>query len=97
MPEETKAQEVVQEVTRSMLIKKGDSGSQVEEIQIMLNMINKTQLQIDGDFGSKTLAAVVSFQKKYKLKPDGIVGNMTYAKLLEASRSKMNKGKVSFD
>ena len=49
-------------------IKKGDSGSQVEEIQIMLNMINKTQLSIDGDFGAKTLAAVVSFQKKYKLK-----------------------------
>ena len=79
-----------------MLIKKGDSGSQVEEIQIMLNMINKTQLQIDGDFGSKTLAAVVSFQKKYKLKPDGIVGNMTYAKLIEVNRRKMSKGKGKY-
>ena len=96
VPEETKAQEVVQEVTRSMLIKKGDSGSQVEEIQIMLNMINRTQLQIDGDFGSKTLAAVVSFQKKYKLKPDGIVGNMTYAKLIEVNRRKMSKGKGKY-
>ena len=79
-----------------MLIKKGDSGSQVEEIQIMLNMINRVQLQIDGDFGNKTLAAVVSFQKKYKLKPDGIVGNMTYAKLVEVNRSKMNKGKGKY-
>ena len=80
-----------------MLIKKGDSGNQVEEIQIMLNMINKTQLQIDGDFGAKTLAAVVSFQKKYKLKPDGIVGNMTYAKLIEVNRRKMNKGKGKYN
>jgi len=86
----------VQEVTRSMLIKKGDSGSQVEEIQIMLNMINKTQLTIDGDFGAKTLAAVVMFQKKYKLKPDGIVGNMTYAKLIEINRRKMNNGKGKY-
>ena len=62
----------------------------------MLNMINRGQLQIDGDFGAKTLAAVVSFQKKYKLKPDGIVGNMTYAKLVEVNRSKMNRGKGKY-
>jgi hypothetical protein len=92
--EEIKAQEVVQEVTRSMLVKKGDKGQQVEEIQIMLNLVNKKQLAIDGDFGAKTLAAVVSFQKKYKLKPDGVVGNMTYAKLIEVNRAKINKGKA---
>jgi peptidoglycan hydrolase-like protein with peptidoglycan-binding domain len=63
----------------------------------MLNMINRTQLQIDGDFGAKTLAAVVSFQKKYKLKTDGIVGNMTYAKLVEVNRRKMNKGKGKYN
>lgn len=92
--EEIKAQEIVQEVTRSMLVKKGDKGQQVEEIQIMLNLVNKKQLAIDGDFGAKTLAAVVSFQKKYKLKPDGVVGNMTYAKLIEVNRAKINKGKA---
>ena len=92
--EEIKAQEVVQEVTRSMLVKKGDKGQQVEEIQIMLNLVNKKQLAIDSDFGAKTLAAVVSFQKKYKLKPDGVVGNMTYAKLIEVNRAKINKGKA---
>jgi len=95
-PKEMKANKTVQEVTRTLLIRKGDSGTQVEEIQIMLNMINKVQLTIDGDFGSKTLAAVVSFQKKYKLKPDGIVGNMTYAKLVEVNRAKMNKGKGKY-
>ena len=97
VPDETKAQEIVQEVTRSMLIKKGDRGQQVEEIQIMLNLVNKKQLTVDGDFGSKTLAAVVMFQKKYKLTPDGIVGNMTYAKLIEVNRAKINKGKGKYN
>ena len=80
-----------------MLIKKGDRGQQVEEIQIMLNLVNKKQLTVDGDFGSKTLAAVVMFQKKYKLTPDGIVGNMTYAKLIEVNRAKINKGKGKYN
>jgi len=93
VPKEAKAQEKVQEVTRKILIKKGDKGTQVEELQIMLNLVNKTEISIDGDFGNITLAAVVTFQKKYKLKPDGIVGNMTYAKLIEVNRAKMKPGK----
>ena len=84
-------------ITRFVPLKKGDKGKKVKELQTMLNIINKTFINIDGDYGNKTLAAVVGFQKKYKLKPDGIVGNMTYAKLVEVSRSKLNKGKASFD
>ena len=78
------------------LLKKGDKGKKVKELQTMLNIINKTFINITGDYGNKTLSCCC-FQKKYKLKPDGIVGNMTYAKLLEVSRSKLNKGKASFD
>ena len=63
----------------------------------MLNIINKTFINIDGDYGNKSLAAVVSFQKKYTLKPDGIVGNMTYAKLIEVNRRKMSKGKGKYN
>ena len=86
-----KTKEKVKEVSRFTLIKKGDRGQSVEEIQIMLNMINKNQLIVDGDYGAKTLAAVVAFQKKYKLKPDGIVGQLTYAKLIEVNRKKARK------
>ena len=93
VPKEAEVQEKVQEVTRSILIKKGDKGTQVEELQIMLNLVNRTEISIDGDFGNRTLAAVVAFQKKYKLKTDGIVGNMTYAKLIEVNRAKMKPGK----
>jgi hypothetical protein len=91
VPKEVKTKEKVKEVSRFTLIKKGDRGQSVEEIQIMLNMINKNQLIVDGDYGAKTLAAVVAFQKKYKLKPDGIVGQLTYAKLIEVNRKKARK------
>jgi hypothetical protein len=84
-------------ITKFVPLKKGDKGKKVKQLQVMLNVINKTLITIDGDYGNNTLAAVVMFQKKYKLKPDGIVGNMTYAKIIEVSRSKMGKGKVNFD
>ena len=87
VPEEVKTAEVVKETTRFTIIKKGDRGQSVEEIQIMLNFVNKKPIPIDGDFGNKTLAAVVIFQKAQKLTPDGIVGQLTYAKLIEANRS----------
>ena len=63
----------------------------MEEIQIMLNLVSKNQLMVDGDFGAKTLAAVIAFQKKYKLSPDGIVGQLTYARLIQANRNKARK------
>ena len=84
-------------ITKFVPLKKGDKGKKVKQLQVMLNVINKTLITIDGDYGNNTLAAVVMFQKKYKLKPDGIVGNMTYAKIIEVSRSKIGKGKVNFD
>ena len=41
-PEETKAQEVRKKITRSMLIKKGDSGKTSRRNTDNVNMINKT-------------------------------------------------------
>ena len=99
MPEVVKAKETVTKVSRFSIMKQGDRGQNVEELQIMLNMINKTQLVVDGDFGAKTKAGVISFQKKNKLAVDGIVGQMTYAKLIEVNRSKIGttKGKYRIE
>ena len=40
----------------------------------------------DGDFGSETLAAVRSFQRKHQLAVDGICGPKTWSILLEVTK-----------
>lgn len=56
-------------------IKKGDRGADVMALQQRLGVA------ADGVFGSKTDAAVRSFQRGHKLAVDGIVGAKTWAAL----------------
>ena len=60
------------------LIKKGSRGKAVKILQIMLG-----GLEVDGSFGWKTLNAVVKFQKKRGLEPDGEVGPLTWHALID--------------
>ena len=60
------------------LIKKGSRGKAVKILQIMLG-----GLEVDGSFGWKTLNAVVNFQKKRGLEPDGEVGPLTWHALID--------------
>ncbi len=64
------------------LYKKGSKGIEVEKIQNLLTKKGYSLGKIDGDFGPKTEAAVILFQKDNDLKQDGIVGPATI-KLLE--------------
>jgi GH25 family lysozyme M1 (1,4-beta-N-acetylmuramidase) len=57
-------------------LKKGSSGSDVTTLQELLKI---TQ---DGQFGPKTKAAVIAFQAANGLTADGVVGNLTWEKLL---------------
>ena len=61
-------------------LKKGSKGSEVENLQTMLNN-NGYNLSVDGIFGKKTLAAVQDYQKKNNLTVDGIVGKNTWGSL----------------
>lgn len=56
-------------------IKRGCKGDEVTTLQQALH------ITADGDFGPKTEAAVIVFQKSHNLTPDGIVGPMTWAAL----------------
>ena len=65
----------------------GDTGRDVESIQIRLNRISANYPAIpkitptDGFFGQSTLDAVLEFQRVFNLTPDGIVGRGTWYKI----------------
>ena len=63
----------------------GSKGNDVRELQEMLLQAGESlpRFGADGDFGSETLAAVRSFQRKHQLAVDGVVGKNTWAKLIE--------------
>lgn len=66
-------------------LQEGDKGTQVIRLQRFLNWYGGYKLDVDGDFGSKTLAAVKDFQKKNKLDVDGLFGknSLTKAKAIK--------------
>lgn len=66
------------------LLKKGDKGKDVSQVQRMLKKIGFYKYKIDGFFGEKTELAVINFQKKKGLIADGIVGPETYEFLYKA-------------
>lgn len=73
----------------------GDTGEDVKELQEWLVKLgyNVGSKGPDGDFGSKTYAAVIDFQRKYNLKDDGIVGSLTENAIKEALKA-MEENKI---
>lgn len=63
-------------------LRKGDRGTQVKALQIILNAKYGVRLNIDGEFGEKTRAAVMKVQRDYGLTVDGICGPKTWEKIL---------------
>ena len=61
-------------------LRRGAKGETVELLQELLNVAG-IQVAIDGDFGVLTEEAVKKFQESNGLKPDGIVGPLTWEKL----------------
>lgn len=70
------------------VLRKGSTGSEVEELQRKLTSLGYALGSVDGDFGEKTLAAVKAFQKDYSLDVDGVVGNQTWTALDKAVAAK---------
>jgi peptidoglycan hydrolase-like protein with peptidoglycan-binding domain len=61
------------------ILKLKSKGKDVEALQKLLNKSISAKLEPDGDFGNLTKKAVIKFQKKNSLKPDGIAGSSTLA------------------
>jgi len=75
------------------VLRRGSRGSAVRDLQTRLNAWliasrpGLEQLVVDGDFGSRTLAVVRSFQQSQGLTVDGVVGPRTWAQLLRQQAS----------
>jgi hypothetical protein len=61
------------------ILKKGSEGNSVVLWQEFLKETGFYSAKIDGDFGNLTELATISFQKKYFLQADGVVGGGTYS------------------
>lgn len=73
----------------SVFAKRGYAGNYVEKLQRKLNTVVVPELEPDGKFGSKTEAAVRSYQELMNLEPDGIVGVFTDAVLFGKAFDKL--------
>lgn len=68
-------------VNADTLIKIGSRGSEVYTIQTKLKRWSYTTANPDGIYGSRTRDAIMYFQRKNGLVPDGVVGYWTLSKL----------------
>ncbi len=66
------------------LIRPGDQGDAVEDLQRELVEAGY-KLWVDGDYGAHTKEAVLDFQARHDLEPDGIIGPATWAVLRASS------------
>jgi hypothetical protein len=68
-----------------MTLRKGNKGDQVREIQENLKALGFYLATVDGDFGPKTLRAVLDFQQRYFV--DGLVDKVTTTAIEEAVKA----------
>ena len=71
-------------------LRRGSRGDDVKDLQTLLNSVGGYNLDVDGSFGPKTLAAVRDYQSKNNLTVDGIAGVNTMNALRNASSTKTN-------
>lgn len=65
-----------------MILKQGDSGPDVEQLQLRLKAVGYNPGDIDGSYGKQTAAAVLAFQAdRPDLEDDGVAGPHTLAAL----------------
>lgn len=74
-------------IPKRTLMKRGDKGPMVKQLQFMFSYIasnGKDKIKHhDGIFGKNTEKAVINFQTRNGLVPDGIVGTRTYFALFQ--------------
>lgn len=67
--------------TACPLLRQGNTGPEVRDLQTRLRNMGFDPGPIDGIFGPTTHAAVIAFQRSRGLVPDGLVGVLTWTAL----------------
>lgn len=65
------------EYSAPRILRKGSRGADVKALQAALNATGLYAIDVDGDFGSLTEAAVKDYQQRNGLEVDGLVGSYT--------------------
>ena len=73
-------------------LRAGDLGADVRALQDVLNFHVRrlVPLAVDGNFGPKTKARVVEFQRSNRLVQDGVAGPITNNKLFETEKQQLS-------
>lgn len=71
----------VQDDSNIPTLRRGSQGDEVADLQTILNARYGADLDVDGNFGKATEAAVKAFQKANGLTADGVVGAKTWKAL----------------
>lgn len=71
------------------LLRHGDKLPAAGVLQKLLNARAGISLVADGDFGSRTKAAVAAFQRSKNLAADGVVGQITWPRLSQMTENNM--------
>ena len=82
------------------LLRLGDAGEGVENLQFYLKTLAAynpflAPLQVDGVFGPATENAVKAFQRTYSLTQDGIVGEITWDRIVQAYQDVLNEPEIA--
>lgn len=67
------------------VLKQGSSGSDVKDLQQKLRDLGFDPNGVNGNFGAGTKAAVIAFQQRNGLEPDGVAGPTTLAAIQGAT------------
>lgn len=60
-------------------VKEGTTGADTKAVQEFLNWAIGAKLKVDGVCGAKTISAIKKFQKRYKIKSNGLFGKKSKA------------------
>jgi hypothetical protein len=77
------------EVTNRPVLRQGTKGAFVLDLQMLLATLGFFPGRKDGEFGPLTKEAVVAFQSAHDLKADGVVGPVTWDRLMKAEPKPM--------